>query len=99
MIKKQQVKSRNVCKLTFELPQDLEGDAVQLVADWNDWRPVPLERQKNGKWKLVQEVAPGQEYQFRYRVVHGDHDHFFNDDDADRTVQNEHGSENAVISC
>ena len=99
MIKKQHVKSRNVCKVTFTLPADLDGDAVHLHADFNDWEPVPFDKQKNGSWKLVQEVEPGREYEFRYRVVHGDHVHYFNDDEADRTARNEHGSENAVVSC
>ena len=99
MIKKQQVKTRKVCKVTFELPADFEADAVHLVAEFNDWQEVPFDKQKNGKWKLVQEVEPGREYQFRYRALHNDHDHYFNDPDADSTVHNDQGTENAVISC
>lgn len=99
MIKKQTVKSRNVTKITFELPADLEGDAVHLLADFNDWNPVEFKHQKNGKWKLVQEVEPGQSYQFRYRVQHGDHQHFMNDPEADGTVANDQGTENAVINA
>ncbi len=99
MIKKQQLKTRKVCKLTFELPADFEAKAVHLHADFNDWQPVPFERLKNGKWKLVQEVKPGQDYQFRYRVVHDDYDNYFNDEAADYTVANDQGTENAVLSC
>ena len=99
MIKKQNIKSRKVCKVTFELPADLEGDAVELLAEFNDWQPVPFEKGKKGDWKLVQEVEPGREYQFRYRIQHRDHTHYLNDPEADRTVPNDQGSENAVISC
>lgn len=99
MIKKQTVKSRNVVKLTFELEKELEGDSVHLLADFNDWSPVEFEKQKSGKWKLVQEVEPGQSYQFRYMVQHGDHRHFMNDPEADGTVANDQGTENAIINA
>ena len=99
MIKKQFVKSRNVTKVTFELPADLEADAVHLLADFNSWQPVAFEKLKNGKWKLVQEVEPGGNYQFRYMLDHKDHHHFMNDPEADRTVPNDQGTENAVIDA
>lgn len=97
MIKKQQIKSRHVCKVTFELPKDLEADAVHLLADFSDWQDVPFVRQPGGGWKLVQELEPGREYQFRYKVVHGDHNHYFNDEQADGTVPNDQGSSNGVL--
>lgn len=99
MIKKQTVKSRNVTKLTFTLPADLEADEVHLLADFTDWEPAPFEQLKNGSWKLVQEVEPGRGYEFRYRVVHGDHEHYFNDPEADGVVPNDQGSENAVVQA
>ena len=98
MIKKQFVKSRNVTKITFELPDDLEADGVNLLADFNGWQPIAFEQLKSGKWKLVQEVEPGGTYQFRYMVEHGDHHHFMNDPEADQIVSNDQGTENAVIS-
>ena len=97
MIKKQFVKSRKVTKVTFELPADLEADGVNLLADFNGWQPVAFEKLKNGKWKLVQEVEPEGSYQFRYMVEHNDHHHFMNDPEADHTVSNDQGTENAVI--
>jgi hypothetical protein len=99
MIKKQTVKSRNRCKVTFELPADLEADAVYLHADAHGWQPVAFEKLKNGKWKLVQEFELGQRVQFRYRVVRGGNDEYLNDADADETVTSEIGTENAVIRC
>jgi hypothetical protein len=99
MIKKQFVKSRKCTKLTFELPADLDADAVYLLADFNGWEPVAFEQLKSGKWKLVQEVEPEKGYQFRYRVVHGDHEHYFNDPDADGVVPNDQGTENAVLQA
>lgn len=99
MIKKQNVKSRNVCKVTFELGAETAADEIYLISEANGWQPVAFEQQKGGKWKLTQEFEPGRDYQFRYMVVRGGERSFENDEQADRSVPNEHGSENGIISC
>jgi hypothetical protein len=99
MIKKQFVKSRKVTKVTFQLPAEVEADQVQLLADFTDWSPVAFDQLKNGSWKLVQEVEPEQAYQFRYRVVQGGGDSWINDPEADYTVPNDRGTENAVLTA
>lgn len=99
MIKKQFVKSRNATKVTFELDKDVSADAVHLIADFNDWQPTAFEQQKNGKWKLVQELEPGQNYEFRYVLEQGGQYKFINDPEADFTVPNDQGTENGVIQA
>jgi len=100
MIKKQFIKSRNVVKLTFELPRETEAETVQLLADFNGWKPAAFSRLKNGKWQLVQEVEPGREYQFRYRLVQGGAEQRYeNDAEADAVVPNDQGTTNAVVRC
>ncbi len=98
MIKKQYVKSRKVTKVVFEHPADVDADAIELIADLHDWRPVAFDRLKNGTWKLVQELDPGTDMQFRYRVRRGGDVAYWNDGDADRVVPNDHGTENAVVA-
>ena len=99
MIKKQHLKSRPVCKVTFELPPDYEADQLELVASHNQWDPVPFDRLKSGKWKLQVEVPPGESVEFRYRGCTGEDMWFDNDPTADEFVWNEFGSRNAVIHC
>jgi hypothetical protein len=99
MIKKQHVKSRNVCKVTFELPAESETDEAYLLSDVNGWQPIAFEKNRAGKWRLVHEFEPGRDYQFRYMLVKEGRREFSNDEDADRTVPNDQGTENAVISC
>lgn len=99
MITKTFVKSRNLCKLNFELAPSVEADEVQLLADFNDWKSTRFEKLKSGKWKLIQEVIPGRSYQFRYRLVKNGSLRYLNDDTADALVANEFGSENALIHC
>jgi 1,4-alpha-glucan branching enzyme len=98
MIKKQFVKSRKVTKVTFELA-DVQADAVHLIADFNGWSPISFSRAKDGSWKLVQELEPGQNYQFRYLLEQGSNRQFINDPEADFTIANDKGSENAVIQA
>jgi 1,4-alpha-glucan branching enzyme len=97
MIKKQFVKSRNVTKVTFELPADFEADAVHLLADFNDWQPEAFNKLKNGKWQLVKEITPEARYEFRYMVEQNGERQWLNDPDADATVPNDQGTENAVL--
>jgi len=99
MIKKQYVKSRNVTKVTFEHPVGVEADAIELISDVHDWRPVPFDRLKNGKWKLVQEFAPGTVVQFRYRISHDGSVSYWNDDDADGVAPNDQGTDNSILRC
>lgn len=99
MITKQLVKSRNMCKLNFELAPSIEADEIQLLADFNNLQGTRFEKLKSGKWKLVQEVIPGHSYQFRYRLVQGGSVRYVNDDTADDFITNSFGSENAVIHC
>lgn len=99
MIKKARLKSRPVCKLTFELATDVQADDLHLIADFTDWQPIPFSRLKSGKWKLQQEVTPGREYQFRYRINRDGHTHYENDEQADRLVPNSFGTLNAVVAC
>jgi 1,4-alpha-glucan branching enzyme len=84
-IKKQYLKSKNVCKVTFRLPKEaVEGSkSVHLVGDFNDWnkKKNPMKVLKDGSAKLVIELEPGKEYRFRYLL---DGERWENDWNADR---------------
>lgn len=101
MVKKQHLKTRDTCKVTFELPADFnaKAGAVHLLAEFNDWQEKPFKQLKSGKWQITEEVAPGRSYQFRYHVFENGHDYYLNDEDADHIAANDQGTENAVISC
>lgn len=98
MVKKQFVKSRNVAKVTFEVPADVAADGVELIADFTDWNPVAFGRLKNGRWKLVQELEPGRRYQYRYRLLKDGGVAYSNEAESDGVVGNGLGSENALLS-
>ena len=102
MIKKSYVKSRQVYKITFELPQaelpkEIEIETIHLAGEFNDWSATdtPMAQRKDGTYRAQLELEPGREIQFRY-LLNGQH--WCNDWHADFYVANEHGTENCVVT-
>jgi 1,4-alpha-glucan branching enzyme len=98
-IKKQYLKEKNVCKVTFRLPRIAATEAknVSIVGEFNDWNiyASPMKRLKNGDYSLTVELEPGREYQFRYLI---DETKWENDWNADKYVKSPYGdSDNSVI--
>ncbi len=97
MLKKQTLKTKPVCKVTFSLPSQVQGDTVFLVGDFNGWQEdaTPMKRNKDGSFSAMLELDQGREYQFRY-LVNGSEWH--NDWEADRYVPNPFSGDNSVVS-
>jgi 1,4-alpha-glucan branching enzyme len=99
-VKKKYLKTRPVCKVTFELPKAAVADAkkVSLVGDFTDWRRekgVSLKRQKDGRFAVTIELAVGRAYRFRYLI---DGERWENDWAADRYEPAKVGTaENSVV--
>ena len=96
MLKKQHLKSRPVCKVTFTLPKTLKAESVSVVGDFNNWNPSahPMRRLKSGLYRITIELEAGGEYQFGY-LVNGRQWH--NEEQADRYIPNPYGGQNSVI--
>jgi 1,4-alpha-glucan branching enzyme len=95
-IKKQYLKNKEVCKVTFSL--DAEGAKhVAVVGNFNEWNPksTPLKRLKNGTFKGALNLAIDNSYEFRY-LVDGT---YVNDEQADAFAWNDFAAaENGVIN-
>ena len=94
-IKKQYLKSKPICKVTFTVPAK-EADQVAVVGDFNNWSPKGsvLKRLKNGTFKGTFELPKENSYEFRYLVD----DVYINEAEADRYQWNDFaGAENAVL--
>lgn len=94
-IKKQYLKSKPICKVTFTVPAD-EAETVAVVGDFNNWNPKgsALKKLKNGTFKGTFELPKENSYEFRY-LIDGN---FTNDAEADRFQWNDYaGTENAVL--
>lgn len=98
-IKKQIVRSKSVCKVTFRVSKEMAGEAdlVTIVGDFNNWDPIatPMNKLKSGEFTTVMDLESGKSYEFRY-LVNGSN--WYNDPDADGFVNNIYGSENSVIN-
>jgi 1,4-alpha-glucan branching enzyme len=99
MIKKQFLKSKPVCKATFNLPKEAapKADTVVLVGDFNEWNTqegIEMKKLKNGNFKTTVDLESGKEYQFRYLI---DGQVWENDWEADKYVSTPFGVDNSVI--
>lgn len=94
-IKKQFLKSKPVCKVTFILATE-EAKSVAVVGSFNEWneKATLLKKLKNGTFKGTVDLESKKAYEFRYLVDGA----FVNDEEADSYAWNEYaGSENAVL--
>jgi 1,4-alpha-glucan branching enzyme len=97
-IKKEYLKTKDVCKVTFRLPKVAAPGAkkASIVGDFNSWSiyATPMKKLKNGDFTITLELEPGKEYQFRYLI---DDDRWENDWNADKYVKSPFGSDNSVV--
>jgi 1,4-alpha-glucan branching enzyme len=100
MIKKQFLKSKPVCKVTFSIPADalVGAQEVKIAGDFSQWtaEAVPMKKAKDGSFKAIVELETGKEYQFRYLV---DDNRWVNDTEADKYVPNNLTFEENSVVC
>lgn len=97
MLKKQFLKSKPVCKVTFYTPAEIDAESVYLVGDFNGWDEdaTPMEPLKDGRFKVTVNLDKDREYQFRYLINRAE---WHNDWEADNYVPNPFSGDNSVIS-
>ena len=97
-IKKQYLKSKPVCKVTFSLPAE-EAKSVAVVGNFNEWnskKATKLKKLKNGTFKGTVDLEKDSSYEFRYLV---DGVSYQNDEQADSYAWNDYaGAENCVLN-
>lgn len=98
-LKKQFLKSKPICKVTFRLPAEAAETAekVVLVGDFNEWNTeegVEMKQLKNGSFKTTINLETGKAYQFRYLI---DGETWENDWEADEYISTPYGTDNSVV--
>ena len=97
-IKKQNNKSKSICKVTFALTNSIGSSAnlVNLAGDFNNWdiESIPMKKSKGGEFSVSIDLEKGKEYQFKYIIDKKD---WINDLEADKFVPNIFHSENSII--
>lgn len=98
--KKQYLKSKPVCKVTFTMDKEAVQGAgkVDLLGEFNNWNtaePVVMKKLKNGNFKVTIDLPSESEFQFKYLL---DGEIWVNDLEADKYVNSGLGSEeNSVV--
>lgn len=99
-IKKQYLKSKPVCKVTFKVESEQAAGAqkIDLIGDFNHWMDNTSEMKalKDGSFTITLDLETGREYQFRYFA---DGNRWLNDVEADSFVPSGFGdAQNSVLS-
>ncbi|GAA4279810.1 isoamylase early set domain-containing protein [Gaetbulibacter aestuarii] len=95
-IKKQYLKSKPICKVTFSIDAE-DAKKVSVVGSFNDWnaKKVPLKKLKNGTFKGTVDLEKDNTYEFKYLVDGA----YVNDESADAYAWNDYaGAENSVVT-
>lgn len=96
MPKKTYTKTKNSCRVMFELPTEVNAKKVTLLGDFNAWDPKthPMKKRKDGSFYLITYLKPG-EYKYRFLL---DGKRWENDYHAEKYLPNIFGGEDSVIS-
>lgn len=98
-IGKQFLKSKPVCKVTFNIPASVGGEFAEahVVGEFNAWSTTgnPMKRLKNGSFRTTVDLETGRSYQFRYLLGPS---HWENEPEADDQIPTPFGdSLNSVL--
>lgn len=95
-LKKQYLKSKPVCKVTFSIEAE-EAKEVSVVGSFNEWnaKTAPLKKLKSGVFKGTIDLDADNSYEFKY-LVDGE---YINDTAADAYAWNDFANaENSVVN-
>ncbi|WP_298237503.1 isoamylase early set domain-containing protein [uncultured Algibacter sp.] len=95
-IKKQYLKSKPICKVTFSIEAE-DAKKVAVVGSFNEWnaKKAPLKKLKNGTFKGTIDLDKDNSYEFKY-IVDGA---YVNDSEADSYAWNDFaGADNGVVT-
>ncbi|WP_100641193.1 isoamylase early set domain-containing protein [Alteromonas facilis] len=99
-IKKQFLKSKPVCKVTFKVSkaEAKAADTVRLVGEFNDWDTSvePMKKLKDGSFTQTLNLETNKAHQFRYLLNDAEWE---NDWNADSYVPSQFGfDDNSVVA-
>lgn len=97
MPKKEYTKTGRSCRVTFELPAEVNAKSACLCGDFNDWDQAshPMKRRKDGSFTLTISLKPGRQYRYRFLL---DGERWENDWEAESYVPNYIGSEDSLMT-
>jgi 1,4-alpha-glucan branching enzyme len=96
MIRCEPMRGGKKVKVTFAVPADgMNGDALAVVGDFNDWDPTATPLLPEGNVRTAMLTLPaGRRYAFRYLAGGGT---WFNDENAHDYQRNDFGGDDSVL--
>ena len=97
MLKKEYTKTGRSCRVTFNLPAEVNAHHACLCGEFNDWDQTshPMKRGKDGSFSLTISLKPGRQYRYRFLL---DGERWENDWAAEDYAPNALGSEDSVVT-
>ena len=95
-IKKQFLKSKPVCKVTFTVAAE-EASNVAVIGSFNEWNAesTPLKKLKNGSFKGTVDLESNTSHEFKYLIDGA----YVNENEADGYAWSDFaGADNSVIT-
>jgi len=95
-MKKSYTKTGQSCRVTFELPAELNAKEAVVCGEFNNWNlsDNPLVKRKDGRLSGTISLKSGHSYRYRY-FINGER--WENDWDADMYLPNEFGTDDSVV--
>ena len=87
-MKKQYLKNREVCKITFQIKDNINGvEKARIIGDFNNWdiQSEPMKKLKTGGFSQTINLNAGKSYQFKYLI---NDSQWINEPEADQLVPN-----------
>jgi 1,4-alpha-glucan branching enzyme len=96
MVKKSYSKTRRSCRVTFDVPPEVNATRVSLCGDFNGWSQTAntMKPRKDGRFSTTLSLEAGRAYRFKYLLDDG---RWENDLAADGYVPNDFGTEDSVV--
>lgn len=54
--------------VTFAFTPKESVEKVEVLGEWNDWKPEAMKQKKNGEFYITKVLEDGKSYQFGYRI-------------------------------
>ena len=96
MLRKKYSKTGRSCRVTFDLPPEVNATNAALCGEFNHWSPTAniMNARKDGRFSTTVSLQAGRTYRFRYLL---DGEKWENDWKADAYVPNDFGTEDSLV--
>ena len=88
------VKRKRLGTVQVTFVQEPRDEPVFVTGSFNGWEREPLKKAKDGSLRATVKAEPGDTLEFRYVTEGGQ---WFDDEQADEHVWNEHGTTNGLL--